>query len=325
MKSPSSRHCNQLLLPAAQFPYSAQQLPSRDLPSIASHDRYSTLSWEEAVLKSLDPDWRVRFLEDNLIRKGTVTRNIYAAELMPGINVSSFQDVNGSVFDGVLMRDASSKKHQLAWSERRAPFTDQIMRPETHICADQAIDVLEHFRNRLVKDRPNAARGAEGHAQPRTKDDLALSVKAIRLRAAAHALADIMDGSDDPDDTDEDPEEVHFETISTVAGISLAAASASQASQGRRPPAQNPAAKRSRPGSVSTSARGCVSTRARGSRSREVETLDGSIGLGEDLQIEIGKLPIYEFLLGKTGPWKMWIYNAVRPSALPSSFMHNSK
>ena len=160
---------------------------------------------------------------------------------MPGIDVSSFKDVDRSVFDGVPMRDASSNKILVEWSE------------------------------------------------------------------------------------DEDAEEVHVEAISTVAGISLVAASASQASQGRRPPARSPAAKRSRPSSVSTGARGCVSTRAHGSRGREVERLDGSIRLREDLQVEIGKLPIWDLLLGKTGPWKMLIYNAVRPSVLPSSFTHKSK
>ena len=36
---------------------------------------------------------------------------------MPGIDVSSFKDVDGSVFDGVPMRDASSNKRLVEWSE----------------------------------------------------------------------------------------------------------------------------------------------------------------------------------------------------------------
>ena len=54
---------------------SAQPPPSHDLPSIASCYRYNTMSWEETVLKSQDPDWREKFMEANLVRKSEHHQN----------------------------------------------------------------------------------------------------------------------------------------------------------------------------------------------------------------------------------------------------------
>ena len=262
-------------------------------------------------------------------------------ELVPGIDVSVFEDVDGIPFEGVAVRDASSVKRLVVWTQRVAHLNDQTMTPQTHIREDQGLDVLSFIRNQLVEERPKAATGAEGRAQPPTMDEMAVNVKAAKAKAmgpaggvsqatsaaAAAALADIPDGDDSNDDTGA----VSFMEVSSVAGISLAAVCASQGH--RRPPARTLPAKRARQASA------VQSSVPRGSRgARDVERLDGTSGSGlyagspstlnpfggnntDDIQSELDKLPIYDILLCKTGgPTKMSIYNAVRAPAVPSPF-----
>ena len=262
-------------------------------------------------------------------------------ELVPGIVVSPFEDVDGTKFEGVAMRDACSVKRLVLWTESVAHLNDHTMTRETHIREGQGQDVLNFIRNQHIENRPKAAKGAEGRAQPPSMDEMAVCVKAAQARAngpaggvsqatsaaAAAALADIPDG----DDSDDDAGAVSFLEVTSVAGISLAAVSSSQGH--RRPPARTQPAKRARQASA------VQSSVPRGSRgARDVERLDGTSGSGlyagspstlnpfggnntDDIQSELDKLPIYDILLCKTGgPTKMSIYNAVRDPAFPSPF-----
>ena len=230
-----------------------------------------------------------------------------APELVQGIDISSFQDTDGSTFEGIVMRDPDAQKKLIMWTERTVSLSDRVMTPESHIREEQGQDVLGYIRNRLVEERPKSARGAEGRSQPPTMDDVAVCVKQARAKAdcpagfalaasaaAAAAMADFDDS--DPDDNDG---QVHFVEQAEVAGISLAASAAGQASL--RPQARKQ--KRQRPGSSGLSAA------PRGSRAREVERLDGSsstapgISSAEDVQVELDKLCIYDILMNsKHGP-----------------------
>ena len=174
------------------------------------------------------------------------------------------------------MRDSASTKRLVVWSERIVHMNDRVMTPETHIRQDQGNEVLSFFRNRLVEDRPKAAKGAEGRAQPPSMDEVTVSVRAAkamndgpaggisRMGSAAVAALSYIPDTDNLGDDDDEEEDVHFVEVSTVSGISLAGIQAGQAS--RRPPGRNPI-KRGR-----TASTGIGSTARRG---RDVERLEG--------------------------------------------------
>lgn len=261
-----------------------------------------------------------------------------APELVPGIDVSSLEDCDGTRFDGIVTRDASSGKRLVLWTERTCHLNDRTMTGGTHIRQDQGPDILAFIRSQLVEDRPKLAKGAEGRAQPPSFEDLAGCVRAAKAmadgpaggasraassNAAAAALADVLDIEDPNEDDDGD---VHFEEVSTVAGISLAAASASQ--PGRKQ-ARNPA-KRPHSGT------GSLSGGARRRRGGDIERLEaggsafaGNLSPGafsastaspDDVQAEINKLSIWDILSnGKHGITRMSIYNAARHSAMRSA------
>lgn len=67
------------------------------MPSIAFYDRHPTISWEEAVLKSKDPDWKSRFMEANLVRKGELPRNFTAQDAGTRVTVGSRLEVSYNV------------------------------------------------------------------------------------------------------------------------------------------------------------------------------------------------------------------------------------
>ena len=222
------------------------------------------------------------------------------------------------------MRDSASTKRLVVWSERIVHMNDRVMTPETHIRQDQGNEVLSFFRNRLVEDRPKAAKGAEGRAQPPSMDEVTVSVRAAkamndgpaggisRMGSAAVAALSYIPDTDNLGDDDDEEEDVHFVEVSTVSGISLAGIQAGQAS--RRPPGRNPI-KRGR-----TASAGIGSTARRG---RDVERLEGSSVSSasgnsmEDLQSEIDKLSIYEILMNHKGNGtRTSIYNSVRHSAM---------
>ena len=250
-------------------------------------------------------------------------------ELVPGIDIGSFEDVDGSSFEGVVMRDADSSKRLVVWKEHTVEMNDRILTPETNIRPEQGKDILIFMQNQLVDNRQRSAKGAEGRAQPPSLDEVLGSVQAARAiatgsaaagsrnsAAAAAALSNIPVAPDDEDD-DDDEEEVHYEEVINVAGISLAAATATTGSHGSRRIAGRHPAKRSRQGATA------LSSTLRSNRARDVERLDGGGGAGggntctDDVQAEIDKLSIRDILTNtKNQSVKMLIYNGVRPSAL---------
>lgn len=56
-------------------PSCAPATANSDLSNIGSHDRHSTISWEEAVQKCTDPAFKSRFMESNQLRKNMIPRN----------------------------------------------------------------------------------------------------------------------------------------------------------------------------------------------------------------------------------------------------------
>lgn len=217
-------------------------------------------------------------------------------QLVPGIVIRHFLDIDGSCFVGVVTRDTSSSHPDMV--------------------------------RRWVEEMPNAARGAEDRAQHPSMEELAAFVTLARDRghglggrvSQASSATPAAAQSDMPaiGNHNVDAKEVHIEEPSHVPGKSLAVGSAGQARQ--LPQARNPA-RRQRQGSAS------LNSSDHGSHGRGSERLDGSSSCSwgdlsdDNIQAQIDKLSIYDILKFNINRIsKMSIYNAVRHSAMRSPF-----
>lgn len=226
-------------------------------------------------------------------------------ELVPGIAIKTFQDIDGCLFDGVVIRDTSSSQ----------------------------IDVVSFARDRLIEEMQTTARHADGNAQPPSLDELAVYVTLARAQAtggivsqaSSAAPAAALSVMPNTDHQGNDTTGVYSREVLDVASTSLAAGTAGQASQ--LGPARNP----SRQQIQGTASR---SSSAHGSHGGGAERLDGSssttfagnIGL-EDVQAMIDKMSIWTMLKDNSNMVSgMTIYNIARRSAMhsPVPCQHNS-
>lgn len=301
------------------------------------------LSWVEAVELAKDKAWRAAFSQADERRRnppaldefvpqsgwskaimGTRVETSYAivpvarfmelfqatAQELSALTIESFEDVDGTFFDGVVMKDQLSCKRLHVWVEHRAELVDHSLRVENHLRPGQGAEMQTALRASLIQARPKRGQGAEGRSQPPSLEEVRDMVQ--RGRAQLPATGRGAAAAADPGDESEEDSLNDRERVVEVSTVTPARAPAPGAGAAAAP------GKRARAGGAwSTSKRpraaagpASVGSTSRGERRARVETIDGEAAEeGDVLSTETAKLDLGDLFMQKNPGAKSAIYN----------------
>jgi len=236
------------------------------------------------------------------------------AQELPALTIESFEDVDGTSFEGVVMKDSLSCKRLHVWVEHKAELIDHELRLENHLRPGQGVEVQTALRASLLQARPKRGQGAEGRSQAPTLEEIRDMV--LRGRAAGPALGRGAADKPDPGDESDDESPNERERVVEVSTVTPSRAPAPGAG------GATAAGKRVRSGggawSTSKRPRGAVPASSASSGRAERRRVDIIDGEGGDeagvLLMETAKLSIADILMQRGPMAKGAIYNMARAS-----------
>jgi len=234
---------------------------------------------------------------------------------LPALTIESFEDVDGTSFDGVVMKDGLSCKRLHVWVEQKAELIDHELRVENHLRPGQGAEVQTALRASLLQARPKQGQGAEGRSQPPSLEEIRDMV--LRGRAGVPAPGGLGTTADPgPADESDDASPSERERVVEVSTVTPKRAPAPGAG------GATAAGKRVRSGggawSTSKRPRGAVPASSASSGRAERRRVDIIDGEGGDeagvLLMETAKLSIADILMQRGPMAKGAIYNMARAS-----------
>ena len=225
------------------------------------------------------------------------------------LTIETFDDVDGTKFDGVVMKDQLTSKRLHVWIEHRAELIDHALPVENHLRPGQGAEMQTTLQASLLQARPKKGQGAEGRSQPPTLEEIRDMVQRGRgagMVLGRGAVDDGCPGEESDGSADERERVVEFSTVTPSRAPAPGAGASGSQGKRQRPGGAWSSSKRSRGPALASS-----SSSSRAERRIRPEVIDGG-DFGEDgdaLSIETAKLDIADIFLQQGVAPKQPIYN----------------